>query len=160
MYVAAYLAISMQYKESSHKAKHHGSALNMFQVSTCFNQQLVVFPKKSRNHSHRPTNCYVSQLLMTTFSITSSGTSAFTEAQTSGKEPQPVPGAEAQRRYPVMDPQRTQLRMGKSPKKCTKRYWILVVYPIQCGDIPVAYLIFGGTQEGLDPKLLFSCHTH
>ena len=46
MYVAAYLAISMQYKESSHKAKHHGSALNMFQVSTCFNQQLVVFPKK------------------------------------------------------------------------------------------------------------------
>ena len=81
--------------------------------------------------------------------MTSSGTSAFTEAQTSGKEPQPVPGAEAQRRYPVMDPQRTQLRMGKSPKKCTKRYWIMVVYPTQCGDIPVEYLILGGTQEGL-----------
>lgn len=73
--------------ETSWICFEHVSSFNMFQPT------IRCVPKKSRNHSHRPTNCYGSQLLMTTFSITSSGTSAFTEAQTSGKEPQPVPGA-------------------------------------------------------------------
>ena len=52
--------------------------------------------------------------------------------------------------------------MGKSPKKNVPRgtgYWWYI--PLQCGDIPVAGISFlRGTQEGLDPKLLFSCHTH
>ena len=88
--------------ETSWICFEHVSSFNMFQPTIS-----CVPEKKSKSFSKTKQIAMEANSLMTTFFMTSSGTSAFTEAQTSGKEPQPVPGAEAQRRYPAMDPQRT-----------------------------------------------------